>query len=200
MGGEHKQMIVEGRPPLPERMCLSGLDPRIVELPPPVPWHREKRKMAYYAMRTPNTFMRAEEVKYRTSSKARASILRHGGEYDPNENKDWYSMSELLGGRFVTKDDGLVLFFADAGKIEQQGRSVVWSEDGGCASKKHRSWWNYDHGWEQPSTPSGSWQWSESWNRWRSIVAGWNGTKTEEKCSEARRKLSFAYTCDHTSV
>ena len=62
---------------------------------------------------------------------------------------------------FGTREDGLELLVADAGKIDQQGRCVVkgriegssneWSEDEMSPSKNHRLWWNYDHSWELPT-------------------------------------------------
>ena len=97
--------------------------------------------------------------------------------------------------RFVTRVDGLELFFTDAGQIEQQGRRVVKERNKVAVErKKHRSRWNYDHGWEQPSTPSSSWQWSKDRNSWRSKGEGWN-ERAEDMNPKVPCKLELADTC-----
>ena len=83
--------------PHPEPKYAPIFDPRTVELPPPAPSHKEERKAADNVTRTPtNTFKRTDEVKYQKLSKAMARIQKDGGEDDHNEDKAWYSMSEVL--------------------------------------------------------------------------------------------------------
>ena len=117
---------------------------------------------------TPNTFVRTAEFDFRSLGKALASTLKYGSNKELSEDKVWYSMSELMedccfrqkqivnvarvskkrfNNRFVNKEDGPTLFFADifnAKKYCQQARQgekieeLIRERTEGSSSKEWR--------------------------------------------------------------